>query len=414
MMTMTTDKLLFLSPFFHPEPISTGRYNSCLAGGLREAGFEVTAISSHPLYPDWKPTRSADVIEGIAVVRGGAWMRYPRWQVLRRVALELWYLCFVAWEMPRHRSTTRVIVAVCPPLMFLPLARILMGKRIPVVGIVHDLQSVFIEKRSVPGGRVLAAAVRLLEGVALRACDHVIFLSHSMATLAVSRCQLDGRRCSVHYPFVSVPPPPRNADKLLGVSFAPGKRHVVYSGALGKKQNPTGLLESLACLTGMDCDVECHVFSRGPVFDELRQKYANTRGIHFHDLVKEEELPVLMAQSDVQLIPQVLGTSDAALPSKLPNLIAEGVPVLAVCDEASEISGLIERSGAGVAVHTWNPREVAGAAHRLLEMTRDDVRVRRQRDVAPFVERNFSLSRLVRQISGLKSGDAVSPPPESQ
>ena len=41
-------KILILSPFFFPEPISTGKFNTALAKALRDKGMEVTVICSHP------------------------------------------------------------------------------------------------------------------------------------------------------------------------------------------------------------------------------------------------------------------------------------------------------------------------------------------------------------------------------
>lgn len=52
----------------------------------------------------------------------------------------------------------------------------------------------------------------------------------------------------------------------------------------------------------------------------------------------------------VQVIPQVKGTGPGAVPSKLPNLLAAGVPVFAMCDKDSELAEVIRESQAGVAI----------------------------------------------------------------
>ncbi|MGB8475721.1 MAG: hypothetical protein WCE61_16705, partial [Candidatus Acidiferrum sp.] len=50
-------KLWLFSPFFYPETISTGKYNTILSRALAERGVEVNVVTSHPFYPNWKPAR---------------------------------------------------------------------------------------------------------------------------------------------------------------------------------------------------------------------------------------------------------------------------------------------------------------------------------------------------------------------
>ena len=45
--------ILIISPFFFPEPISTGKYNTELALALRDKGHNVTFLCFHPFYPNW-------------------------------------------------------------------------------------------------------------------------------------------------------------------------------------------------------------------------------------------------------------------------------------------------------------------------------------------------------------------------
>jgi colanic acid biosynthesis glycosyl transferase WcaI len=64
-------KTLFLSPFFFPEHISTGKYNTCLAKALVLAGHDVTVVVSHPIYPNWCAEISNAALPKIEIIRGG-------------------------------------------------------------------------------------------------------------------------------------------------------------------------------------------------------------------------------------------------------------------------------------------------------------------------------------------------------
>jgi glycosyltransferase involved in cell wall biosynthesis len=390
--------LLFVSPFFFPEPISTGKYNADVAKGLRDAGFSVTAIASEPLYPDWTPRPSNCVLPGVEIIRGGAWVRYPQFSVLRRLVLELWYLCFVAYELPRHMATIKGVVAVFPPVLFLPFSKWILHKDTPIIGIVHDLQSIFVEKSPSGFRRIFGGIVKNLEGAALNRCERLIFLSQSMMTRAIKEYRLDAQRCVVHLPFVSVSST-GGSGQALADRFMSGARHVVYSGALGEKQNPEQLIECFIGLAKEREDVVCHCFSRGPVFDELKRQYQGVRGVEYHDLVDERDLPELFNRSDIQIVPQLFGTSEAALPSKLPNLIAAGVPVLAICDEASEAGRIVLDAQAGAVVHSWAPEVVSAAVMNLLDGTSGHSRQERKTKAAEFVARHFSLQKLVDDIA---------------
>ena len=41
-------KIVLISPFFYPEPISTGKFNTDFALKLQEEGHQVTVLCSHP------------------------------------------------------------------------------------------------------------------------------------------------------------------------------------------------------------------------------------------------------------------------------------------------------------------------------------------------------------------------------
>ena len=104
---------------------------------------------------------------------------------------------------------------------------------------------------------------------------------------------------------------------------------MVYSGALGEKQNPFKLLSIFQKVVNKRDDICCHFFSNSPLVDTIKKKVTISNGnILFHDLVPEENLFELYQKSHLQVIPQRPGVSDGAIPSKLPN-IHRGIPPIA-------------------------------------------------------------------------------------
>ena len=104
-MPVRRQQFVILSPFFYPEPISTGKYNSYLAQALVERGHQVTVVCSHPVYPSWRPQPSSVSLPGVHIIRGGANVRYPHRSILRRAVLELWFAHFV-WGRESTPSST--------------------------------------------------------------------------------------------------------------------------------------------------------------------------------------------------------------------------------------------------------------------------------------------------------------------
>lgn len=391
-------KILLLSPFFSPEKISTGRYNSFLAEALVSAGCDISVIASHPIYPNWRAEISNATLPGIEIIRGGGWLAYPRSPILRRAILESWYTWHVLVNFFRLGSRPDIVIAIFPPSLFFMILNVFMSRAICRVGIVHDLQGVYASKSSSPMGRILKGVIHFVEKRCFNACDSLIFLSASMAKRAIAEYQLDFNRCKVCYPFVAIPEDMGGvalAGVLLGNNF-----NVVYSGALGEKQNPDGIFAFMNEIADIHAKVTCHIFSSGPIFDQLRAANAKSLNcnVQFHDLVPTEQLAELYARSDVQIIPQALNTSEGSLPSKLPNLLSAGVPVFVICEKGSELGNLVNQAKAGMVVHTWDTAELVGQfrfyKNELAAESKQDRRMRLQ----TFVKSKFSIDCVVENV----------------
>jgi glycosyltransferase involved in cell wall biosynthesis len=362
-----TKKVLLLSPFFHPEPISTGKYNSFLAKALADKGLGVDVLCFHPLYPDWRPHISDEDMDGIGIIRGGSWIRYPKNDLLRRMILEIGFIL----HLLRHIRIIKkypIIVAVTPPILSLSLVHTVAPKT-RVTAIVHDLQGIMAAVGLNVYRFNVIGLIRFLEGKILRRCHRVIALSQSMASFLQNTYKVPPSSISTCRPFVTINT--RSSGARLKHLFAKHKIHVVYAGALGKKQNPEGLISFFHHLVNRRSDIICHIFSRGPIFETYRR---NPETVHthlcFHDLVAEDDLYELYLRSHIQVIPEKIGFSNGAVPSKLPNLLAAGVPILYIGEKNSDIRQFIDGANAGQCAHSWDIKHLHDLIDRLiLEIT---------------------------------------------
>lgn len=390
----TRRRILLLSPFFHPEPISTGRYNARLAEHLRDAGADVSVVCSHPLYPEWVVRATSDDLPGIQTHRGGGFVRYPRHSMLRRLVLETWFTLHALRTVAALRSRIDCAVAIFPPSLFWAAVVHLLPAHVRTTGIVHDLQGTYTGRLlGQPRlARWIRAAVLRVERSAFARCGRLVFLSEAMRKQAVVDYGLPPGKCVVAYPpatlddsaVAQVPPPLADTDV----------QHVVYSGALGLKQDPDGLLRLLEQLARTAPHVRCHVFSRGPVFERLRAS-ACAGLVRFHDLVEEGQLAGLYERSAVQVVSEMPGVSQGSLPSKLANILWMGVPVFCVTDAGSELAALVEDSGIGVVDSSFRPEQQLRSLAALLDRSRSWDRAASKAAVRARLGERFSFAQVL-------------------
>lgn len=345
-------KILMISPFYYPERISTGKVNTALGRELVAEGHELEVVCSHPLYPDWCPTLTDATLPGQHLHRGGAWVRYTGNAFIRRIVLELWFSFHCAATLNHVSDEASIAVMVYPPSLFGLVVHAMLPRHVRRVAIVHDLQGEYSKNGYHRGFSLLTTLIHGVEKLCLGTADRCVFLSAEMAATAQKSYRLRPERVAVQYPFVTLDPLAART-KFLSKALPDDEQHVVYSGALGEKQNPQKLADFMDAAAKALPKARFHVFSQGPIFDALRARLAQTSAVEFHDLVGEDELPELYQRSAVQVIPQAPGTEGGSLPSKLPNLLATGVHVLGVCAPTSEVAQVLTSTQTGTLVPEW-------------------------------------------------------------
>ena len=402
-------QILIVSPFFYPELISTGKANQHLAEAFVAEGHGVTVVCSHPLYPAWTPVPSNAQLPGMTTVRGGAGIRYPKAMPLRRLKLEAWFAYFAACSVWRRRKRVDVAVSILPPSLFILLLNRILPRRVRRVAVVHDLQGVLAAQEKGFVRRAIIRVIHAVESRAFRSQDLCIFFSEDMARIAQQSYNLNPTKIAVQYPSITLSasynalaaaPKAQHLDAL----FPPDRLHVVYSGALGYKQNSQQLVALMQSAAERHAEVQLHVLSGGPFYESLRAEYELRPGprVQFHPLVAEQDLAELYRRSAIQIIPQAEGTESAALPSKLPNLLAAGVHLLAICSSGSEVERMIRLAGTGSIATRWDEDLFLVRLNEALEIVRREPASARRARVEPLLDR-FSITNMVRLATGEKS-----------
>ena len=319
--------------------------------------------------------------------------------------MELWYAIFVLFQYYKIESTPDIIISVFPPSLFFMLLQSFVSPVVTKIGIVHDLQGVYSSIHSTRIARIISKAIIVVEKKCFNSCDELIFLSKSMKSRAVMIYGLDKTKCKVCYPFITNSNEIPNGTALAEI-LLPQKFNVVYSGALGDKQNPDQLFAFMNKIAFSHHQVMCHIFSDGPIYERLvktNQGNVNCK-VNFHNLVSEKQLSELYERSDMQIIPQLLNTSEGSLPSKLPNILAAGVFLFVISDSGCELENIVNLSNAGVVSNTWNIDELASLFHSFYYNNIKESKVDRKIRLSQFVKSEFNIDFVVERIlSAVKS-----------
>ena len=358
---MNKESVLILSPFFFPEPISTGKYNTLLASSLNDEGFDVDVLCCHPLYPKWVVEKTVVQLKGTNAIRGGGWLRFPSNTYLRRAILEVWYLLFVFNKLVVRKGKYSHVIVIFPPSLFMMCVPFFV-KKAKLIGIVHDLQGIYAGNESNTVKKIIFRLIKRVEKVSFNSCDKLIFLSEDMKRVAENVYDLDAVRNVVRYPFVTIDKFVNNS-KLSG-TIADGQNTIVYSGALGEKQAPLKLASFMSAFVSKNSDFKAYIFSQGPEYEILRKEFSN---ISFFPLVDESDLPELLLRSTIQVLPQESGTSDGSLPSKLPNLLASECKILCITDPGSELVRILNGYSLSTVSHVWDNESLIDEAEMLLK-----------------------------------------------
>ncbi len=351
---------LLISPFFYPEPVSTGKYNTHLAKGLVQQGRQVDVLCSHPIYPQWKPAVSNKTMCGINIIRGGRFIRYPASPLLRRLVLEVWFFFFVVrhllpvWFRRKHYDS---IIFIFPPNLVGLLAFLIPQKNTRITGIVHDIQGVMANSRASLPRKLVMKMIHAIERRSYQACDKLIFLSENMQKTAQRLYGKLSSESAICYPFITLPPDTKASHQLDDI-FGKYQYSLVYSGALGEKQAPDKLAELFLSVITKAPEIHAFIFSQGAVFNQLKSRYSHPQ-LHFHPFVDKSQLPELLNRSSVQVIPQQTGTSDGAFPSKLPNILASHGKVFTITDRGSELDRLLQQYTRALVCYSWEDNQLA-------------------------------------------------------
>ncbi|RKF20659.1 colanic acid biosynthesis glycosyltransferase WcaI [Altericroceibacterium spongiae] len=368
-------KLAFLSLNYAPEQIGIGPYSCMTAEMLAAAGHEVSVICGKPYYPEWRIAESYR--PGFYTTRREAGVRVTRCphyvparpggvkRLLHHFTFALSAFCALLYQTARQRPD--VILATAPSLIAALGGRVvagLCGARFWLHVQDFELeaaQAAGVLSKGFPGNRLVGMA----ESHFFRSADIVSSISPQMCQRLADKGVAQER--IVEFPNWAeddtIRPLSRNTD--LRREWSLGDRTVVlYSGNIGRKQGLNIVLEAARDLQHRQ-DLIFVICGEGPERTELERQAVGLDHCLIKPLQSRERLGELLATADIFILPQLADAADLVLPSKLPNMMAAGRPVIATTEPGTGVYDEIRN--VGIATRPGDPVALARAIERLAD-----------------------------------------------
>lgn len=366
-------RILIVGPNYAPEPIGVGPCTTGMAETLAQAGYEVRVVCGVPSYPHWKVTSRYQRLRIWRTVENGVRViRLPYYvpsvpTTIRRVVHLLSFavlaLLIVGVLMVRRRPDA--MVAIIPSALAAAGASICAKLfRLPLWVHVQDLEA----EMAIATGQIgrslwVKGLAQVVQRLALRG-DRVSSISPAMCRhLAMARASPQG---IVEFPNWARPDvTPIERPSSYRVEWQIARPFVaLYSGNIAAKQGVEIIAQAARLLAHRD-DLMFVICGDGPRRQELVDSVGDCDNVRFFDLQPAERLGDLLGLATIHVLPQIAGVADLVLPSKLPNMLASGRPVVATVAPNTDLGR--ELSDCGLIVPPHDAPAFADAIIRLIE-----------------------------------------------
>jgi colanic acid biosynthesis glycosyl transferase WcaI len=374
MMASNHLRILILGLNYAPEMVGVAVYTSGMAEALTSMGHKVRVVAGQPYYPQWcvfsgfsrlRWTRSNE--RGVDVVRCPHYVPAkptgPR-RIIHHVSFSISALFPMLWSAMTYRPD--IVIAVAPCIIAAPVAR-LSAMVSGAKGWLH-VQDFELEAAMATGLVREGLAARLakqFERLVLRSFDRVTSISTKMCERLVDKGVNPGKVAEVrNWAAVDDIQPlgrPSNYRERWNIETP----HVaLYSGNIANKQGVEVIVEVARVLRDRR-DLTFVICGEGPNRARLEEGAHGLTNIRFFDLQPVDDLGELLGLATVHLLPQLASAADLVLPSKLGNMMASGVPIIATAAPGTGLAAEVE--GCGLVVAPGDADALASAIEQLLD-----------------------------------------------
>lgn len=365
----SSNKIVFVNRFFHPDISATSQMVSDLAFELASGGQRVGVITSRLRYDDPSALLPAfETVKGVAIHR--VWTsRFGRGSLAGRLFDYLTFYLSAPLKLFFIASRCDVVVAKTdPPLISVPVLWVASLKRARLVNWLQDLFPEVATSLGLNlGGALPRALLRTLRNASLRMARANVVLGTRMADRVTHEAHSAAVRIIPNWSPNSEVSPLARETNTLAVQWQMADRFIVgYSGNLGRAHELGILLEAAGRLRHRQ-EIVFLVIGEGNQKTALQEEVAR-RGLAnvlFKPYQPQELLKYSLTLPDVHLVSLKPELEGLIVPSKFYGALAAGRAVIFIGDSDGEVARDIKRGDCGICVAPDDAEALANAVEQL-------------------------------------------------
>ena len=295
---------------------------------------------------------------------------YDRRSRLRRVLSWVRYVLRTTRYVLRARKGDAILLVSNPPLVGPWVWLLTYLRRVPYAVLVYDIHPDVLVGLGVLRERGIPARIwQSINRRVYRRAQAVITIGHRMAAVIQKQVGEDQPKVAVVPPWVdvdSIRPVSRDRNPHAD-SYVPQDALVVlYSGNLGASHDIDSILEAARQLQE-DPDIFFLLIGGGEKFPEAAS-FAERHGLNNLRVLPwqpVDRIPFTLPLGDIALVALDEGMEDYMVPSKTFSYLAAGSAIVAITNEPSELTEILDQARVGLRVPPRKPDKLASAIRAL-------------------------------------------------
>jgi colanic acid biosynthesis glycosyl transferase WcaI len=392
-MSAKRSTLWILTEVYYPEEISTGYYLTTIAEGLATSE-NVHVLTGQPKHMA-RGTRALRREErnGVNITRVWGTTLDKNVLIFRLInMLTIGVSMFIRSALSFRRGDKVLVVTAPPSLPFTTTVAAMMRGATVTVLVQDSYPEILVAVGAASERSPLVRLAHFANRLVYKYASAVIVMGRDMRELFLRKTE------GLDVPVVVIPnwadlktviPQEKDGNKLLKDLGLEGKFVLLYAGNMGPPTDVETILSAAGLLAG---DETLHFLFIGAgakkTWIQREVQRLSLRNVTVLDHAAWKEQSNFLNAADVGLVSLISGMKGTAMPSRTYNLMAAGKPVIAICDEGSELDLVVQEENIGI---TLRPGDVNGLVDAIGSMkTREDERARMSQRARSAAERKYS------------------------
>jgi glycosyltransferase involved in cell wall biosynthesis len=360
--------ILIITTQYVPEAVGRASRIHEMAKDLK-TNYNVRVIAPpptwpHSKFPAVKYLYRRERIDGIDVLR--LWTYQPKTDnpsIFGKIGYHFIFPIIVNFSFLttlRHVSSV-IISAQPPPILLTVLAAIMYRKKILLD--IGDLDyDEALDEKGFKQPSILKNLIMKLQKYCWKKSDWIITNNLGIQT-KLKKILKNNPSKITYFPF--------NVDtNIFKKHDIKTEKQIVYTGMFGALQNLSPLIKAMKLITKEIPDFTLQLYGGGKFQEDLQvivKKLNLEKNCVFNDPVPRNELPLILSQSLVGIVPLAFDNSlSFATPSKTFEYMSNSLPVLGY-GPSNALNTILKESDAGVYLFTDDPKKIADSLIRMLK-----------------------------------------------